>query len=995
MKRVELGESGLFAKRLSWDSLAPQDLLGRSTALPTSIDAPWLQTLSRLIAAANAAPVPTQSGRQGREDKFGSFFTPLIDVARAHLLSRLHEMALTEHTTDQALLGFELHLHDVLAKLATPTLTREYQIFKALRHPLARLSYRASDQQSEDDFVRAAHSRIETFLGDYPVLARLLSAAVDRWTENSVTVIHRFAVDRSKIAGFFNQGQPVGRLTGVTAGLSDFHRRNQTVCRLECESGFRVIYKPRDTRLEEAFGKFLRWLNQHDSPIRLRAPAVLPRHDYGWTEHIPSQPRKSTTTLLRRYGALLFVLYLLDGTDAHCENIIVCGDEPVLVDAETLFSPRASTDFEVFDRNLARIIYWESVLKCGFLPEWTVAADGHAYDMSVFSQEPAFESESDSEVQASRDVQVRAVIQGFEALYQFVLDKQGEVLAENGPLEFFRQLPVRFIFRPTSNYATLLERCCHPEFLQRGSVRSIEFEVLARTFRTYRKRPRLWNVLKVELSELEDLDIPFFQTTTSDDGLPTSHGRIARLFEQTGYDHVHKNVEKLSSADLGFQTQIIQGTFDAFSATEAHRSQDNACDTPGIENGQPMSDQAMVENAEEIGNLIIRHAIRGEDGQLTWLGLAPLPGTDRHRLQPLNFDLYSGASGVALFLAALSTTTGRSEYAEYSLGAMRWLRDCLGSDLAARQFIKQMKLGIGDGVGGVFYALVHIASLLQLEKELDVANSMVCHVAPADLPTQGDGGFGILSGVAGAILGLLTLHETTGETLPLTRAEEFSKILCENAECGESGCRTWKDPVAHRPLTGFAHGAAGIGYTLLRMYECTRKESYLVFGTDALRYEELVFCEDVNNWPDFRVFPDKKPIDPMVAWCHGAPGIGMARAAMLSVLDSQIIRRDIDIAIRSIIKRGLGNADYLCCGNMGRLLILDGLPRQVSRPELTEWARRQAARLASAASTSGYRLPSRVRGGHNPGLFQGLSGIGYGFLEMAAQGRLPAVLLFR
>ena len=46
---------------------------------------------------------------------------------------------------------------------------------------------------------------------------------------------------------------------------------------------------------------------------------------------------------------------------------------------------------------------------------------------------------------------------------------------------------------------------------------------------------------------------------------------------------------------------------------------------------------------------------------------------------------------------------------------------------------------------------------------------------------------------------------------------------------------------------------------------------------------------------------------------------------MLNVLDSQTIRRDIDVAIRAITERGIGNVDYLCCGNMGRLFSKDGL----------------------------------------------------------------------
>ena len=40
-----------------------------------------------------------------------------------------------------------------------------------------------------------------------------------------------------------------------------------------------------------------------------------------------------------RQGALLALLYVLDGTDMHYENLIAVGEQPVLVDVETLFHP--------------------------------------------------------------------------------------------------------------------------------------------------------------------------------------------------------------------------------------------------------------------------------------------------------------------------------------------------------------------------------------------------------------------------------------------------------------------------------------------------------------------------------------------------------------------------------------------------------------------------------------------------------------------------------
>lgn len=999
MRQVERGDTGFFLNRLSWDSLAPCDFRGRSPTGSASIDASWHQTFSHLIAASNALPGTEVHARgQLHDAPFEAFFAPLIEVARQRLLSRLGGTALVEHITEDALAGFEQHLLASLQKLAIHTLRKECQIFAALRQPLAKFSQCSSGEDLEREFLSATHSRLERICRDYPVLARLLSIVIERWVENTATVIIRFATDRVKLACVLNQGEPLGRLSRATAGLSDFHRGNQTVCRLECESGLTVIYKPRDTRLEEAFSHFVAWLNQHNCPVQLCAPAVLSRDGYGWSEYIPAQPPECLTTLAERCGALLFVMHLLDGTDAHHENVVISGNDPVLVDGETLFSPRASTEFDVFNRQLTRSLYWKSALKCGFLPEWTSEANGRSYDLSIFSQHSAFRSlvlgEDCGDVQEHLADRVRSIIRGFERLYHFVRGNKRQILSDGGPLESFPRLPVRFIFRPTAKYVSLLSRCCYPEFLLSGLARSIEVEVLSRTFRTCERRPRLWNILKDEINQLEDYDVPYFYASTSDTDLPTSHGIIEDAFEQSGYDHVRSNVNGLSNEDLAFQKRVVQGSFDAFTAVQIHTSDETMDAHVDRADYDEMSNQAMVAKAVEIGDLLVRHAISGEDGQVTWLGLAPLSNTDRHLLQPLNCDLYSGTSGVALFLAVLYRVTGKSSYAECSLGAMRWLRQCLDDQSAFREFVRQMRPGMADGIGGIIYALAHIGRLLDSHRELDTANAIARYAAPSVLHC--DGGFGILSGAAGACLAMLTLHDVTGDSTPMRIADEFASFLCDNAEVETgNGYRIWNDPIARKPITGFGHGAAGIAYSLLRIYDRNGDQRYLAFGEEALKYENSLYCERTNAWPDFRIFHGSKPAGPMVAWCHGPAGIGMARAATLNVLDSQAVRRDIDSAIRAITKRGIGNADYLCCGNMGRLLILDDLSRRLSRPELGVWVRDQATQLNFTASRSGYRLPSRVRNAYCPGLFQGLSGIGYGFLKLATPDSIPSLLELR
>ena len=55
----------------------------------------------------------------------------------------------------------------------------------------------------------------------------------------------------------------------------------------------------------------------------------------------------------------------------------------------------------------------------------------------------------------------------------------------------------------------------------------------------------------------------------------------------------------------------------------------------------------------------------------------------------------------------------------------------------------------------------------------------------------------------------------------------------------------------------------------------------------AIDYERSLFVPEAGNWPDLRIFEERQPPQDgrhqklMSAWCHGAPGIGMARLAAL------------------------------------------------------------------------------------------------------------------
>ena len=154
-------------------------------------------------------------------------------------------------------------------------------------------------------------------------------------------------------------------------------------------SACKVVYKPKDLGTEEAYYRFLAWRNQRGAPLPLRVLKVLNRSSHGWVEfvqHEHCKDRAQTQRFHQRAGMLLCLVYALEGTDCHYQNLIASGEQPVLVDLETLMCPRPCLEDEG-DGARAQILAHEqmahSVLRTGLLPSWQIHNDAQvAYDAS-------------------------------------------------------------------------------------------------------------------------------------------------------------------------------------------------------------------------------------------------------------------------------------------------------------------------------------------------------------------------------------------------------------------------------------------------------------------------------------------------------------------------------------------------------------------------------------------------------------------------------------
>jgi type 2 lantibiotic biosynthesis protein LanM len=373
---------------------------------------------------------------------------------------------------------------------------------------------------------------------------------------------------------------------------------------------------------------------------------------------------------------------------------------------------------------------------------------------------------------------------------------------------------------------------------------------------------------------------------------------------------------------------------------------------------------------------------RGDD--VVWSSVEPL-GTQSWQMVDVGDDLYAGRSGIALFLAHLANETGDLELERLA----RRIAQTLGVSDGHRP---SASIGAYSGTSGVVYALTHLGALWNDTALLRRAATLVDDLVPS---IDTDGRHDILGGKAGCILALLACETVLEPSAILQAAIAAGDHLVRSAERQARGV-AWTIAGQDQPLTGFAHGAAGIGCALAALWRRTRREPYRTYAIDAFEYERHVFSERHQNWPDFRkdrTVPEGGGHGYGAFWCYGAAGIGLSRVLAARCLDADDLSRETRIAARTVLAHGECWNHSLCHGEFGNAEILKLCASALADPDLLYQAdRRERAAVASVLANGPVCGVDRDVDFESPGLMCGIAGVGYGLLRIARPGSLPSLL---
>jgi type 2 lantibiotic biosynthesis protein LanM len=858
--------------------------------------------------------------------------------------------------------------------------------------------------------VRGNHAAV-SILQNYPTLARQLVIHINNWVDFSLEFVNHLCEDWSVIRLRFGADVGPGLLSQVHGGLGDTHNGGKAVLMVEFEGGLKLVYKPRSMAVDLHFQELLTWINERgDHPPFL----TLRIHDsgtHGWSEYVAASGCDARQELVRFYerqGGYLAILYALEAVDFHYENLIASGEHPVLVDLESLFHPRLVQPELSNSALLAADVIDQSVLRVGLLPRriWSdgrqqgidLSGLGAAAGQITPQAVPYWEGGGTDEMHIARKrmavqgalnrptlggVAVNAldyaegIVAGFTRIYRLLLERRDELLSEDGPLAPFSDDPVRILLRPTRTYGELLQGSFHSDFLSDALERDRYFDQL---WVGVGPNPQLARVISAEREDLHGGDIPMFTTRPGlRDVWPSSGESLKDFFERPGMALVHRRLELMGEHDRAQQLWFIRASLTTLSAgvKESRYSQTEP-------RGEVDRDRLLAA-ARSIGVRLEASALRAGD-EATWIGLMP-SREGSWSLAPLGLDTYAGLPGVALFLGHLGVLTGVERFEWLAQAALRSVRRRV-----EQQESSVTSIGGFAGWGGIIYTFAHLGTLWNQPALFDEAEAIVKFLP--DLIKR-DEEFDILGGAAGCIAGLLSLYRRAPSPNVLSAAVMCGDRLLQCARPVGSSVGWTSQTFPSVMLAGFSHGAAGIAWSLLDLSALTGEARFHETAVKAIEYERSIFSLAGGNWPDLREtgdagqHPDGDRF--MVAWCHGAPGIGMARLRSLRHLDDETIRAEVEVALKTTLAHGFGKNHSLCHGDLGNLDLVLTAAEELGDPRLSFHRNRLAALILESIGKNGW-ICGTPQGVETPGLMVGLAGIGSELLRLAEPARVPSVL---
>lgn len=771
-----------------------------------------------------------------------------------------------------------------------------------------------------DEYVRE-------LCNQYPVMEELILFQIYQFVEYICEIQNALKTDKEIIQKSFCNDEEFNRVSNIRMNLSDPHRKGKTVAKIDLDNGYNIIYKPHSLQKEMLMNEIYQMFMENSS-FQFENLEVIDRETYGWEKYIETKEcdtEDGVRLYFERMGFLLFICYLFGATDIHCENIIASGEFPILIDLETIPGvvwQEASCTVEAYvDKKISN-----SVMRTGILPTMVwgkngegviVSALGNSTKMKTPFKLPYVINEFSSDIQVAymqKDISIKEslpvfqgniigaapysdqICYGFEEAYRLYMHLQTKL---EPMIKNMLEQKGRFIFRHTQQYSMYLNISFYPQFLKSWDDRHHFFENL-------NEHNEYIELYQYEKGALIKMDIPIFEIDVKNGNISNGESKKYALKNFTidkGYFEMHH----LCESDLVYQKKCIKLSLDMLTERRL----------PEIPIDKEQEDMICKEKiVTTIADYICSSAVVFKDN-ISWDNII-FYDNNTWKLAPIGLDLYDGVGGIAIFLASVNRTHPSELYEKTLKLVQNKLFNYTDGNGIYVQNLRTKDSGILKGEGSIIYTYIILYKITKDKKYLFYAEKHFSEFEKIILQCKNPD---YLSGNAGAIIVLVKLYAETNNRKYLGVAEILGENIWKMAKKQKEGYGIVREDDNYPPLAGMSHGTSGYIMAYAYLYEKIPRTKYYERIKALLTYENSLFDWEIENWADLRKREKGKS---GIAWCHGAPGIALARLKLSSIELFRNVREvevDIDKCRYALEFNRKNDSICLCHGLAGNYWI--------------------------------------------------------------------------
>lgn len=945
------------------------------------------------------------------ENKWVSFYTPLLYKNMEVVIEQINASAILADV-DALLLKV---LTDITDKLSG----QSYRVLAGALNNAAKQGLLIGKNPEErgkyfSDVLLKDESYLKELYLNYPELYKVMDRTVCYNLNYILEIINNTEKEFNMLSKKLGEKKELGKLRSIHLGTGDSHNNGKTVAGLIFDDGQKLMYKPRSLQMEECYCEFIDWINANVSESTgLSYCRVHTLEDAGWVEFVENSECESEAEVKAFYqkmGELLCILYTLSSKDFHCENVIARGEQPILIDMETLIHVdelEKKQEWDVIEEKIYDFLN-HSVYSTALLP--TVLQNYNTEDCmevggissgrkrispfkvqvlkNVGSDKISIENEY-QEVPLNQNLpiykgeQIGAIgyfayiKDSFVKMYQWVKNHKEEYT--NKINEVFGNVKCRVIYKTTNNYTQLLNTSYHPSLLHNEVDREVYFH---RIGLLYNEKDNLSILYRDEIKSMMNGDVPVYFMQSDGNRVYNADGKDINIdYIKTPLNRIEEKINKMSELDLKRQISLIYFTF---VGCEMETDMPSGTGVSFVGTRDDVEVCNFIEEskkiAEEISNRAFTDTIQGER-QISWFGFQGM-GKKGYGITPVGWDLYKGNCGIALFYFRLAEVTKEVQYLQYAKDILCSVEKTFKN--ALREEYKVVGAGAFTGVASylyIFYKMLEHNWITESEQEsrleiveqlLDYLEDSIHEVEQVD----------VLTGVAGILGTLVSLYPYTNGTISKkikSNIANAAEILLDRAILIDDRKATWFE----NGDIGYVHGNAGIMAHLARANHILHDYRISKVIEQALQYErEDHYDREKQEWilrSDTHYF----------SWCNGIAGIILGKIMLKEAgLQDTLLDKEIVQMTMQLKEIGFGYDSSLCHGDMGTLCVLKYAAKYLNDIELRK----------GCQNTTINFLQKNIKNGNtfvleDWGLMTGNAGIGLGILEQAAEDSFLASVL--